>query len=699
MNQKQFKIKADTIRWKQFSRHSDAVFRSLGREIVILSLSVATLTFALPQTSHAQTTIVDTKYPVEDEDTLQTVEITASRLPLPMQQTARVVSIISSEQIQNSPSNSINDILKNIPSLDVRQRGPFGIQTDMSINGGTHDQIIILINGVNVSSPHTGHLASDLPITPDDIERIEVLEGAASKVYGTSAFSGAINIITKKKNTDSNKPLSGSAGLNAGSFGTLGTHISLNFDKNKVFNRISASYNRSDGGTSNSDFKIFQLFYNGGVQTHHYDLNWHIGGRSQDFGANTFYSGRYPNQYEETRKLTSAVSLTTKGKIRVKPTLYWNRATDHYQLIKDTQTGENFHLTDVYGLTLNANAEWGWGTTVVGADLRNEGILSTSLGKPLEESQQISIYGHSGYYTKRDNRTNISYFVEHDVVIDKLSLSVGLMANMNTALDYRYRLYPGIDLSYRPDNKWKFFLSWNMAQRMPTFTDLYYKSPTQEGNIGLKPEKASEVSIAAEYNSNGIRAKIRGFYRHQKDMIDWIMTPADSVNNFTTYHAANFKVDNIGISFNAELYFKDILELNTIMKALSVNYTFLKQNRHDVMDIYASSYALDYLRHKLTSRLDIGLLKKLSLAVTFRYQDRMGAYVKYSPVQTTDGIAYNAATHDYDPYCLFDAKLTWKEPHYTIYIQCDNIFGKEYYDIGNVKQPGAWIMVGANYKF
>ncbi len=226
MFKKQQKLKADVIRWHQFTRHGDAVFLSLGREIIISTLSVATLLTATPQTAQAQTSAPMLEGNAREIETDE-VTVTASRVPLPMEQTARIVSVMTREQIKDCPAQSVNDLLKYAASVDVRQRGAFGIQTDISINGGTHDQIVILLNGVNISSPHTGHLAVDLPISIDDIERIEVLEGAASRVYGTSAFSGAINIVTKSQFVDVEKKVNGSVGLMGGNFGSIGADASV----------------------------------------------------------------------------------------------------------------------------------------------------------------------------------------------------------------------------------------------------------------------------------------------------------------------------------------------------------------------------------------------------------------------------------------------------------------------------------------
>ena len=126
------------------------------------------------------------------------MEVTGSRVPLTLRETARQVTIITRDEIQKIGAHSVNDLLKYIAPVDVRQRGAFGIQTDLSIRGGTFDQLTLLLNGINISNPQTGHLSMDLPVAVDQIERIELLQGPAARVYGTSAFSGVINIITKQ---------------------------------------------------------------------------------------------------------------------------------------------------------------------------------------------------------------------------------------------------------------------------------------------------------------------------------------------------------------------------------------------------------------------------------------------------------------------------------------------------------------------
>lgn len=699
MNQEQLKMKASPIRWHKFSRRNDAIFMSMHKEISIGILTVATLTFAAPQSSVGRTVVGEV---IKSEDAgikLDDIEVTASRVSMPLDQTARIVSVMTREDISNCPAQSVSDLLKYASGVDVRQRGAYGIQTDISINGGTHDQIVILVNGVNISSPHTGHLAADFPFNKDDIERIEILEGAASRVYGSSAYSGAINIVTRvAHDTPQKVKPDGYLSASGGSFGTVQTNGNISLTYKNLFNSISLGFARSDGGVSNSDFKRFNGFYNGSAITKEVDFRWQIGMISKDYGANTFYSGKFPNQYEENRNYITSISAKTKGRIQISPSIYWNRTHDHYQLIRGmSPTQENYHITDVYGATINAQTQWQLGVTAVGAEFRNEGILSTALGKQLTESEYVKVGGSDRNYTKKDNRTNICYYFEHDITLRHFTVSLGLMANMNTWLDHRYRLYPGIDISYRLTNNIKFFAAWNMAQRMPTFTDIYYKSPTQIGYAGLKPERTSEFNIGGTFRNHNVELALRLYHRHQTNMIDWVI-PSDSVikygrGNYTTYHATNLKVNNMGISFSGRF------TTNNRRFTLNTQYTFIHQKRNDDIQLDDSYYGLNYLRHKVVAAATVNIWKGLSATLSYRFQDRMGTYYEYDTSHTLKN-AYGWDTYSfsekstYKPFSLIDLHLEWSDKHYKIYADLNNITNYQYTDIGNVKQPGFWFMGG-----
>ena len=149
------------MRFKHFSHRSYALFSCIGREVLICTLSVATLTYAKADgisTKPAATAMAADSLG-RQEVKLDEVLVTGSRAPLTALQSAKIVTVISRDDIQRAEAASVNDLLKLATGVDVRQRGGFGVQTDISINGGTFDQITILLNGVNISSPQTGHNA------------------------------------------------------------------------------------------------------------------------------------------------------------------------------------------------------------------------------------------------------------------------------------------------------------------------------------------------------------------------------------------------------------------------------------------------------------------------------------------------------------------------------------------------------------
>ena len=311
------------------------------------------------------------------------------------------------------------------------------------------------------------------------------------------------------------------------------------------------------------------------------------------------------------------------------------------------------------------------GTTSVGADIRREHIVSTAYGDELSQDEWIDISGSDRKYSRRGDRTNTSLFLEHNIIVGGLTVSAGVMANRNTCLDGDYRFYPGVDISYRPDNHWKIYASWNKALRVPTYTDLYAKNSVQVGDLELKPERNSTFKAGTRYRTLGFAAVLSGFYSHGTNIIDWVYETAES----RTYHALNIgKLNNMGYSLDATLNINEIMH-NPFVTRLKAGYAYIHQTHDTEHQIYGSLYALEYLRHKFTMQLDHRIVSRLTAQWNLRWQQRMNGF---------------------HPYCKVDAKLMWKAPKYEIFVKADNITAHRYYDLGGVKQPGLWMMAGAS---
>ena len=689
------------LRFRQFIRKGYALFACLGRVVTIGVLSVATLESASAATDDISTKTEKTSddEQTDKEATLDEVEITGSRAPLALGQAARMVTVLSREEIQAAPVQSINDLLKMAVGVDVRQRGPIGAQTDVSIRGGTSEQITILLNGINICDPQTGHNAFDLPCDVMDIERIEVLEGPAGRVYGTSSLVGAINVVTRRNEKGemsneklgmSNEKWEGAARLEGGSYGYLSAagRIALTSSLSPLTSQLSASYTRSDGyqraksGALNSDYSGGKVYYQGGYDTKDIRIDWHAGLSTKGFGSNTFYSAKFDEQYEKTTKLFTAVQGDVRCKMYeargntyelvFRPAIYWNRSHDRFELIRGSEDKVpfNYHRTDVFGINLNSYFDWQLGRTAVGAEFRNEDIVSGNLGEPLNKS--IPISGTDRDYLYGLNRTNLSFHLEHNILLRNFTLSAGFIAIKNTWNQMPFTIYPGIDASYRIGDHWKVYASYNESLRMPSFTELYYSVGGHKADKYLKPEELRAVEGGVKYSSRGVNVKASVFHHHAKNMIDWVM---DTREADPIWQSVNHtKVNTLGEELSASFL--------TSHSSFLISYCHLHQSK-DQQAYLQSQYSLEYLRHKVTSQLTIRPMEKLEVTVGYRFQDRMGTYT------STEG-----EVKSYHPYSVVDGKVTWKTDTYSIYIEGNNLTGHRYVDYGNVPQPGAWVIAG-----
>lgn len=683
------KKEARGLTFRHFNRKGWSLFACLHREVRIGVLSAATLACATPRLMAASLCNVEDRSADDvtlsaDTVVLGEASVTASRAPLAAEVAARQVVTLTREDLAAAGVQTLNDVLKLSAGVDVRQRGGFGIQTDISVDGGTHDQISILLNGVPLVNPQTGHNAADFPVNLSDIERIEILEGAASRVFGSQAFSGAVNVVTKQHTTPSPLELT----LQGGSYATVKGEARTAWNWGHGWSAsASGSYQRSDGAVDNGDFKGGKGFAALSYDHPDFRLDLQGGVTANDFGANTFYSAAYPDQWEATRRYLVSARAETKGRFHVAPQVSWVRSLDHFQLTKGSTAGENFHRGDVYTAALNAWTQWKLGRTAVGAEVREEVIYSTNLGRPLTEDQYVGIPRETGrYYTRKDDRTNISYFAEHNVLWRQFTLSLGVMAERNNAIDSKFRFYPGVDLSYRPDASWRVYASWNKSLRLPTFTDLWYKSPTQEGNVGLRPEECSAFRLGADFTRPALTLRLKAHYRRGTHMIDWVMYTADDI-----YHATSFSLDCFGAGIDAAVNLTGWWGKRQPFERLTVSYAWLHQHRRAGEDYFKSNYAMEYLRHKFVARLRHRVVSCLEAEWTLRVQQREGSYLVYRDLQPT------AELRPYGTHALLDCRLSWTAPRYSLFADLTNLTNHHYYDLANVRQPGFLVMAGVRF--
>lgn len=601
---------------------------------------------------------------------LPSAVVTASIIPTTSGKAARLVQALSREDIAASSAQSVNDLLKLVAGVDVRQRGGLGVQTDIGVNGGNEDQLTIMLNGVNISNPQTGHLAFGLPVSTDDIERIEVIEGGASRVYGSSAFSGVINIVTKNETTNT-----AGVHLQGGSYGTLSANAHANLLSGQFRNRISGGWSQSDGASANSDMRRGQFYWNEHYSTPLLDLSMQAGVSTMRYGANTFYGTGSNSQYEADTRYLFSLQGEVKGRIHILPQIYWNRSSDHYIWLRNNPAAyENYHLTTVYGGHVNAWTQWALGKTAIGVEYRRENILSTRLGHEIAANH---INRHPGY-TYEDGRYNIGLYVEHDIEWKHWSFSAGLLAHDNSSVDGGMHLYPGIDISFAASDNVRLFASFNQSLRTPTYTDLYYNGPGLEGNVNLRPEKSTDYSVGVSYSGGLVHASAKAFYRKGTDMIDWVKQVGANV--WTT---ANSDIDYHGAEATVGLDFRKAYSTPYIYN-ISLSYCYNHQQRVDAEQSATYANQLVYLRHKFVATMRHRLFSKLSANWEFVYKERTGWFEN----------ATNQQRQSYGSFGQLDLRVQWDAPLYQLYAKANNLTAHRYYDYANIPQPGIWFTVG-----
>jgi outer membrane receptor for transport of vitamin B len=647
------------------TRKGYGAFNTMHRVVTIGTLTSLALACAYSSTASAQNvrgTDPRTSPDSDKEYEIEQVTVTASKIATPLNQTAKLITVISAKEIANAPVRSLQDLLVYVAGIDVAQRGAHGVQADISLRGGSQDQTMILLNGINLSNAETGHLSLDLPINLSDIERIEVLRGPSALIYGVGAFSGGINIITRHDTHDRLY-----ASITAGMHRLRSIELRGSSRWGKTTNSLSASSRSSAGYQTNTDYQINNALWQTRLQlegTNKIDLQ--VGYNEKQFGANSFYSAKFPMQYEYTRRYISSLrgELGT-GQLRFVPAIYWDRAYDQFDLTKGSDKGRNYHRTDSYGANLATSYLSFIGMTTLAADLRREEVISSKLGRPRSKP--------SGVYTRADDRTNLSLSLEHTLNIHDFTLSAGALLNHTSLLRDVYKLLPSVNLSYHPTQRWTFSAGWSKSMRTPTFVNLWYTTETHNASGGLQPEYSQSFELSARYHSSVLQAYISGFKTEGRDLIDWVkQSPTDT--KWSSWNHS--RIDNYGIEAGVSLRYGHFLPFLGTESKLQLDYLHIHQE-HQAQQLI-SLYALNYLRHKFTAHLSYRIGRHIEGSWDLRYQDRVG---QSSPFATLDG------------------KLDYLiSEHLRVGIQTNNITDTRYSDIVGVVQPGFWLSAGISCK-
>ena len=424
-----------------------------------------------------------------------TLLVVGTRVSADLPEQTRAVQILHRAELERSPARNAVELLRWVTGADLGARSR--AQADLSLRGAGFEQTLILVDGVRMNDPQTGHFNLDLALPLDEVERIEILRGPASSLYGSDAVGGVVNLVTRQ-----------GAGWNVrgegGSFGsaTLGGGGSLTLPGDARL-RLSGEWDRTDGHRPGTDAESrlgqahLRMPLAGG------ELRAQAGVGDRAFGAKDFYA--VFDSFEETRTTTLGAGWRSDPTRRlvVEPRVDWRRHQDDFLLERDNPEGfRNVHTSERHGgeLTLRAHAHARLSLALGGGAWR-ESLSSTGLGERDEGRQAL--------------------FSEADLLLPgSIRTALGLRLDRHDL--WGTSVSPSVAAAWQPHSGLRLRAALADAFRGPTWTERHYTDPAHRARADLHPERSRSMEAGVRLDpAAGAHVDLTLFRRSSRDLIDW----------------------------------------------------------------------------------------------------------------------------------------------------------------------------------
>jgi len=568
----------------------------------------------------------------------QTVVVTAATTPVDLGSLTRTMTIITRDQIDALPAHTIADVLRLAPSVDVRARGVNGVQTDFAIRGANFGQMLVLVDGVRLNDAQSGHHNGDIPVPLDAVERIEILQGPGSAIFGADAFGGTINVITRRAAPASFQVRGGADDYAAGSG-------QVAFERGDVSQLLSVSADRSTGFMYDRDFKnaVVRSRTAFGRSTVSLSYLW------KGFGANNFYGGNAPSREWTNQTLLAAEhALGTGGGWSWRVGESYRTHGDHF-IFNQTNPAlsDNQHRSHAVLATFAGTRPALGGTATVGIEGGGDWIRSTNLGN--HSTSRVSGFG--------EWRRPLAKTAQLDATL-----------RVDRYNEFGASWSPSLGAGWWPVPRLRLRASVGRAFRVPTFTERFYSDPANLARAEVGPEHAwageggADIFVGGEW---ALHATMFG--RADHDVIDWLR-PSTAVR-WQTYNVRDVDTKGVELSVSRSLARSGFVQ---------AGYTFLDLDASAVDQL--SKYVLDFAPHSFVAAASVPLPVQLFLAPRLEVRERRRPY----PVATG-----GTALGDRD-YALFDLRVARRfGARYELAIEGTNLFDVSYQEVAGVAMPGA----------
>jgi iron complex outermembrane receptor protein len=566
----------------------------------------------------------------------QTVVVTAAATPIELGNVTRTVTVITRDQIDALPVYSVADVLRLTSAIDVRARGERGVQSDFAVRGANFGQMLVLVDGVRLNDAQSGHHNGDIPVPLDEVERIEVLHGPGSSLYGADAFGGTINVITRQGGQ------APSLGLYGGSFSLGGLQAAAGLERGAVRQRLAASAERSAGFMYDRDFRtaIARASTSIGAGSRvSVSYLW------KEFGANNFYGGNAPSREWTNQTLVTAARRLAAGTgWRVDATASYRSHGDRFLFNQERPLlSDNRHRTHAVLGAVAASRRVGRAASLTGGvEGGGDWIRSSNLGH--HDVARISAFG--------EWRQDAGPRTQFDA-----TLRVDRYSEFGTAWS------PSAGIGWWPTSVLRLRASAGRAFRVPTFTERYYSDPANLARAEVGPERAWAGEAGADlFLPGGWWVQATFFGRADEDVIDWLRPTA--AERWRTYNIRD--VGTRGAEVSARKSFAGGAFVQASYTALDVDAASVSQ---------LSKYVLDFASRSLVAAGSMPLPGAFRVAPRVEYRRRVRA-----------GGPFN--------YVLVDARIARRVSRVLdVLVDGTNLLDTSYQEVAGVRMPGAALIV------
>ena len=621
---------------------------------------------------------------------LDTLLVQTTRIPLKASETGRSISILTKEQIQQLPATTFYELLQTISGVEVQSRGGFGVQGDIVMRGSTFSQVLVLIDGIKINDPLTGHFNCYVPVSNMEIERIEILKGAGASMYGPDAVGGVINVITKGFDSLKNGTTS-SGNINYGDNNLVSSTASVFHKSNKFYVGLGASINQSLGDSilpvTVSDtilegyrnyFDIKNISLSAGFKIN--DL-WELKVRSSilssDFNARYFYTNsEYDKSTEITTNWFNRVQIqrkTNSGSI-LDINASYKLSNDEYIYSPDFPS-TNIHKMDYLNFTVNNSNE-----------INEKLIIKSGIQGDLRRIESNDRGNHSDYHFG-------AYLMG---VYKSNNLVLTTIAREDYDENYGFEFCPQINAAYNLPN-FTLRASAGRSIRAADYTERFISNNIDSlkpgrnlGNPNLIAERGWSEEIGINYSPfKNFLFKATIFSRQSSNIIDYMLTNESEIGS----------VSDMGSLYSGEDYFfaKNIKDVNVNGFELELNSKFLiSENRtlnwqmaytftdisNDNLGVYLSSFA----KHLINAQLILDY-NSFQFSISGLYKERNAL------------VAETISSNLDKNYFLLNGRVGLEiKDGVSLNIQILNFTNTYYQNILGAKMPGRWVMGGVNWR-